>query len=253
MVLEGAGEQLGAARSFALVADLTVALLGGGLKVKQKITGRMADALAELYLLSCVLKRYDDDGRPPEDLKLVDYCAKNCLYRFDQALLGVLRNFPQRWAAWLMAPLVFPFGATHRPASDKEGKEIVRAALEPGVFRDRLTRDIFVSTDPADRGGLLDYTLARVVACEEADRKLERAIRKGDVRRVHGQDWVGEAEAKGVLTAAEARDLAELRDLVARVIAVDDFSAEELVRSEASSAPKPQEHPSPKPEHIAAE
>jgi len=53
--------------------------------------------------------------------------------------------------------------------------------------------------------------------------------------------------------AAEARDLAELRDLVARVIAVDDFSAEELVRSEASSAPKPQEHPSPKPEHIAAE
>ena len=36
-----------ASRSFALVADVTVALLGGGLKVKQKITGRMADALAE--------------------------------------------------------------------------------------------------------------------------------------------------------------------------------------------------------------
>ena len=32
-------------------------LLGGGLKVKQKITGRMADALAELYLLSSILKR----------------------------------------------------------------------------------------------------------------------------------------------------------------------------------------------------
>jgi acyl-CoA dehydrogenase len=51
------------ARSFALVADMTVALLGGGLKVKQKITGRMADALAELYLLSSVLKRYDDEGK----------------------------------------------------------------------------------------------------------------------------------------------------------------------------------------------
>ena len=61
-----------------------------------------------------------------------------------------------------MAPLVFPFGARHRPASDKEGKEIVRAALEPGAFRDRLTRDIFISDDPADRGGLLDYTLAKV-------------------------------------------------------------------------------------------
>src|SRR3990170_1939492 len=139
-----------ASRSFALVADATVALLGGGLKVKQKITGRMADALAELYLLSSVLKRYDDDGRPREDLKVVGYCAQNCLYRFDQALLGVLRNFPVRWAAWAMTPLVFPLGARRRPASDKDGKAIVRAALEPGAFRDRLTRDIFVSGDPGD-------------------------------------------------------------------------------------------------------
>jgi acyl-CoA dehydrogenase len=68
-----------ASRSFALIADMTVALLGGGLKVKQKITGRMADALTELYLLSSVLKRYEDDGRQTADLPLVNYCAMNCL------------------------------------------------------------------------------------------------------------------------------------------------------------------------------
>jgi len=245
-----------ASRSFALVADLTVALLGGSLKVKQKITGRMADALSELYLLSAVLKRYDDDGRPKEDLKLVDYCAQNCLYRFDQALLGTLRNFPVRWAAWLMAPLVFPLGVRRRPASDKDGKAIVRAALEPGAFRDRLTRDIFVSDDPRDRVGLLDYTLAKVVAWEEADKKLERAIRKGEVKRVHDNDWIAEAEAKGVLTETEARALAELRDLVARVIAVDDFTAEELARGEALVAPSGEASSAPsqeQPEHIAAE
>jgi acyl-CoA dehydrogenase len=239
-----------ASRSFALTADLTVALLGGGLKVRQKITGRMADALAELYLLSAILKRYDDDGRPKEDLKLVDYCAQNCLYRFDQALLGVLRNFPVRWAAWLIYPLVFPLGA-RRPASDREGKEIVRAALEPGAFRDRLTRDIFISDDPGDRAGLLDYTLARVVACQEADKKLERAIREGKVKRFHNNDWIAEAEKKGVLTEQEALDLAELRDLVARVIAVDDFAAEALVRGEA--AVPPASNNKAEPEHIAAE
>jgi acyl-CoA dehydrogenase len=240
-----------AARSFALTADLTVALLGGGLKVRQKITGRMADALAELYLLSAVLKRYDDDGRPKEDLKLVDYCARNCLYRFDQALLGVLRNFPIRWAAWLMYPLVVPLGVRRRPASDRAGKEIVRAALEPGAFRDRLTRDIFISDDPGDRAGLLDYTLARVVACQEADKKLERAIRNGEVRRFHDNDWIAEAERKGVLTEAEALDLAELRDLVSRVIAVDDFTAEALARNE-QAAPTARNN-KPEPEHIAAE
>jgi acyl-CoA dehydrogenase len=246
-----------ASRSFALVADLTVALLGGSLKVKQKITGRMADALAELYLLSAVLKRYDDDGRQKADLKLVDYCAQNCLYRFDQALLGTLRNFPVRWAAWLMRPLVLPFGP-RRPASDREGKDIVRAALQPGEFRDRLTRDIFISNDPGDRMGLLEYTLLKVVACEEADKKLERAIRKGEVRRYHNNDWVAEAEAKGVLSPDEARALAELRDLVARVIAVDDFDAAALARKAPATATAPKAADAvaarpDRPEHIAAE
>jgi len=240
-----------ASRSFALVADATVALLGGRLKVKQKVAGRMADALAELYLLSAVLKRFDDDGRVKEDFKLVEYCARNCLHRFEQALLGTLRNFPVRWAAWLMMPLVFPLGLRRRPAKDDAGKEIVRAALEPGAFRDRLTREIFISDDPKDRVGLLDYTLAKVVACEDADKKLERAIRTGEVRRFYDRDWIAEAQHKGVLSETEARDLAELRDLVARVIAVDDFSASELARGQAP-APPPKNDAS-KPEHIAAE
>ena len=237
-----------AARSFALVADVTVALLGGGLKVKQKITGRMADALAELYLLSSILKRYEDDGRPKEDRKLVDYCARNCLARFDVALSGVIDNFPSRWAAWLMGPLVLPFGA-RRLARDKDGKDIVRPALQPGAYRDRLTRDIYASDDETDGIGLLEATLAKVVACEEAEKKLERAIRKGEVRRFHDNDWIKDAETKGVLTSEEARNLAELRDMVARVIAVDDFAAEDLARTHAN----PQTAGDTQPKHIAAE
>ena len=233
-----------ASRSFALVADLTVALLGGGLKVKQKITGRMADALAELYLLSSILKRYEDDGRPAADRKLVAYCVRNSLARFDSALRGVIDNFPVRWAAWLMGPLVLPFGV-RRPAADKDGKDIVRAALQPGAFRDRLTRDIYTSEGTDDATGLLEATLEKVVACEEAEKKLERAIRKGEVKRFHDRDWIKDAEQKGVLTPEEARDLAALRDMVARVIAVDDFSASELER-------KPNEETHQK-QHIAAE
>ncbi|MCJ7787535.1 MAG: acyl-CoA dehydrogenase, partial [Methyloceanibacter sp.] len=224
-----------AARSFALVADVTVALLGGSLKVKQKISGRMADALAELYLLSAVLKRYEDDGSPRSDLKLVDYCARNCLYRFDQALRGVLDNFPVRWASWLMCPRVFPLGSW-RPASDVAGKEIVRAALQPGDFRDRLTREIYVSDEPNDRVGLLEYTLLRVVANEDADKTLERAIRKGEVTRFHGHDWIAEAERKGVLTGEEAGALAEQRELVERVIAVDDFAADAVTPQKAETS-----------------
>jgi acyl-CoA dehydrogenase len=238
-----------ASRSFALVADMTVVLLGGGLKTRQKITGRMADALAELYLLSCILKRYEDDGCPRADLKLVDYCARNCLARFDQALAGALDNFPVAWAGVLMRPLVFPFGLWRRQASDKEGKAVARAALEPGEFRDRLTRDVFITKDPNDTVGLLEYTLEKAVAAEAADKKLERAIRKGEVQRYYNNDWIAEAKTKGVISEDEARVLAELRDLTARVIAVDHFDPAEISRGEA----RPRAASAPSTDSIAAE
>ncbi len=215
-------------RNFALVADLTVALLGGGLKTKQKITGRLADALSELYLMSCVLKRYEDDGRLEADRKIVDYVLQNGLHRFQEALAGVIDNFPAGWARILMRVLVFPLGRHYRPAPDRLGHEIVQLVLTPGEVRDRLTRYIYVSRDPADPTGLLEVAFEKVLAAEAAERKIERAIRAGTVRRFHGIDWIGEAQSKGVITAAEAQLVREAEALTNRVIAVDDFDPAEL-------------------------
>ena len=221
--------QLGrASRTFAFVSDLVVAILGGGLKTKQRITGRMADALSELYLLSCTLKRYDDDGRLLADLPFVELAARNGLHRFQVAIDGAIDNFPVAPVRWLMRFVAFPLGARMRPASDALGKKVVALVLEPGDARDRLTREIFVSFDPNDPGGILEYTLPKVVAAEEAQRKLERAVRKGDVKRYHGRDWIAEAKGKGILTEAEATQLKEAEELTARVIAVDHFDPEEV-------------------------
>jgi acyl-CoA dehydrogenase len=217
-----------ACRSYAFVADLTVALLGGGLKVRQKITGRMADALAELYMLSATLKRYDDDGRPAGDEHIVTLAALNGLYRFQDALAGTINNFPVRWARPLMRVAVFPLGKRAKPASDALGHKVAKIALQPGDVRDRLTRHIFISRDVDDPTGVLEVTLEKVIAAEPAEKKLEKAIRNGAIRRYHGIDWFAEAEAKGVITAAEAEQLREVESLVARVIAVDHFDPAEL-------------------------
>ena len=216
------------ARSFALVADLTVASLGGGLKIKQKITGRLADALSELYLLSCILKRFEDDGRPASDRKIVDYCATNCLYNFQQALKGTIENFPVLPVKLLLRVLVFPLGALRKPASDRLGKDIVHSVLQPGEVRDRLTRDIYITDDPSDPQGLLEHTLAKVVELESTDKKLEKAVRTGAIRRTHTNDWFADAQKEGVITAQEAKALKELEELVAKVIAVDHFDPDEV-------------------------
>ena len=217
-----------ASRSYAFLADLTVALLGGGLKTKQKITGRMADALSELYMLSAVLKRYEDDGRPEGDEAIVELAARNGLYRFQEAMAGTIENFPARWARPLMSVVVFPLGRRFRQASDALGHTVARRVLEPGEARDRLTRDIFVSKDVNDPTGLLEVTLEKVIAAEPAEKKLEKAIRLGTIRRYHGIDWFADAVAKGVISEQEADNLREVETLVARVIAVDHFDPAEV-------------------------
>ncbi len=217
-----------ASRSFAFVADLTVALLGGGLKTKQKITGRLADALSELYMLSAVLKRYDDDGRPQGDHLIVELAAQNGLHRFQEAIGGTIDNFPARWVRPLMRVVVFPLGRRFKPAPDALGKAVARHVLEPGSVRDRLTRHIYVSKDVNDPTGLLEVTLEKVIAAEPVEKKLEKAIRDGVVLRYHGIDWFADAVTQGVLTPAEADQLREIERLVAKVIAVDHFDPAEL-------------------------
>jgi acyl-CoA dehydrogenase len=227
-------------RNFALVADMSVALLGGGLKTRQKITGRMADALSEIYLLACVLKRYEDDGKPPNDRHIVAFAARNGLYRCQEALRGAIDNFPVPAARVLMRFLVFPLGRPYRPASDRLGSEVVRLATTPGDVRDRLTRYIHVSRDPDDPAGLLEVALAKVIAAEEAEKKLERAIRAGKVRRYHGIDWIGAAAAQGVVTESEAQLLREAEALTQRAIAVDHFDPAEVTPNFQSADKPPQ-------------
>jgi acyl-CoA dehydrogenase len=215
-------------RNFAFVADLTVAVLGGGLKTKQKLTGRLADALSELYLLSCVLKRYEDDGKPADDRNIVALCARNGLFRFQEALRGTIDNFPVPAVRWLMRAVAFPLGAHYKPAPDWLGHRCVELVLAPGEVRDRLTRYIYVSHDVADPTGLLEVAFAKAVAADAAERKLDRAVRSGQVRRVHGADWVGDAAKLGIVTEDEARLLREVESLTSRVIAVDHFDPAEV-------------------------
>ena len=95
-------------------------------------------------------------------------------------------------------------------------------------MRDRLTRDIFVSHDPNDATGVLEAALVKVIAAEDTGRKIERANREGKIRRYLGNDFIGEAVQKGIITKEEGQALRERRELVAKVIAVDHFDPDEI-------------------------
>ncbi|MGO9483640.1 MAG: acyl-CoA dehydrogenase [Rhodomicrobium sp.] len=241
-----------AATNFALMADLTVALLGGGLKTKQRTTGRLADALSELYFICCLLKRYEDDGRLGPERPVFDYAVQKAFHGFYAAMHEAIDNFPVLAVRPLLKFCIFPLGNHFRKPKDSLAKAVVRGVLEPGEVRDRLTRYIFVSHDEHDPAGLLEVAMKKVVEAEEADRKLERAVRAGTVQRYLGNDWLKEAQEKAILTPEEADLLRYTERLVARVIAVDDFDAEAVkphyapgdnVRAVLDAPPAPQPQP----------
>src|SRR5688572_5667414 len=80
--------------AFAFLADVSMLAMGGALKRKEKISGRLGDVLSMLYLVSATLKRYEDQGRIREDLPLVRWAVRDALYRAQQAIDGILSNFP---------------------------------------------------------------------------------------------------------------------------------------------------------------
>jgi acyl-CoA dehydrogenase len=212
-----------ASRNFALVADLTVGLLGGRLKTKQRISGRLADALSELYLLSCVLKRFEDDGQPRDDVPIVNLCARNSLYRFYLALRDVINNFPNHVFAVLLRRLVFPLGFAFLPASDQETDAAVHLVMKPGAIRERLTRGLAVKNETNEIAIAMETAFVKCVETEPLARKLDRAEREGKIRRVLGRDWLSKACSLGILTEDEAGELREADDHAAKIIAVDDF------------------------------
>ncbi len=221
-------------QSFALVGDWTVAFLGGDLKRKQRLSGRMADILSDLYLISAVLKRYEDEGRIAEDRPLVDAIMRDHLFAIEQSFAAVFQNFPNPVLRWAMRVLVFPLGRHRKPASDRETYRLVRAVLRPGAFRDRLTAGTYVSMDPKDVTGVIEDAMIKVTNAEEIEAKFVRSIKKGIVERRLDRDAITDAVAAGVITEPEAAIL-RLADLATdRVIKVDDFEFDELAAKQLS-------------------
>jgi acyl-CoA dehydrogenase len=205
------------AAGFALTADIALLTLGGALKRKEMLSARLGDILSELYLLSAVLKRWEDEGRHEEDLILVDYCCQCGYAAIERRFAEIFANLPSRAMAGFLKFIVQPRGVRARGPKDKLAQACAELLLAPSATRDRLTPDINHGQD-GNGVALLETAFRRVIETEDLHKKL-RAARVRDI---------SEALAAGVLTTEEAEKLGEAAAAVSAVVAVDDFSKADL-------------------------
>jgi len=212
--------------AFALTSEFAMATLGGTLKRRERLSGRLADALAWLYLGSATLKRFVDEGQPKRDVPILRWSMALACNEIETALVGVMDNLPNRPVAWLNRAIAFPFGLWHRPPSDRFGEAVARAVLEDRSLRDALTADIHVP--PATDGSLgrLEAAYAAVIAAQPAERKLKEAVRAKRLPRIEGEALLEAALQAGVL-APEEGCLWRAADAARRdAIQVDAFGPE---------------------------
>jgi acyl-CoA dehydrogenase len=209
--------------AFAFLADVSMLAMGGALKRKEKISGRLGDVLSMLYLVSATLKHYEDQGGIREDLPLVRWSVRDALYHAQNAIDQILSNFPVKALATLLRWTLFPTGFPFRPPLDSRNHECARLALEPGAARDRLTSGVFVSRNPEDATCVLEAAFTAAIACEPIDKKLREAVRSGKLEIRPGADTASAARELGILSAEEVQQWHRKEALRKNVIKVDDF------------------------------
>ncbi len=216
-----------ASAAFALVSDACMASLGGQLKRREMITGRLADALAWMYLASATLKQFQDTKSPAADQPLVTWACEHALVQIDEALDGVLRNLPARPIAWGLRPLVFPLGRRAKEPDDACLGAAAAALLDEADIRNRLTAGIFIPPPEEVGLGRLEDALARATEALPVEAKLRHAVREGRLEHAPGLQLAEAGLAADVITKEELELLRSADAARDEVIQVDSFDAEQ--------------------------
>lgn len=223
--------------NLAFLSDVSMAVLGGELKRRERLSARLGDVLSYLYLASCVLKRFDDEGRQATDLPLVHWAMQDSLYKLEVALEELLNNFPSKILGKALKLIIMPFGKSYKRPSDKLEHKIAGILQTPCEARDRLGKGQFLSREPGCLLGDLEQTLENVLAAEPIYNTVCKAA--GQYLPFTELNLVAEKGLElGVISEEQAELLRETEKGRLRTINVDDFDPAELIQSVEKPKPK---------------
>ncbi|WP_394564245.1 acyl-CoA dehydrogenase [Pantoea sp. SGAir0180] len=229
--------------NLALLSDVSMAVLGGSLKRRERMSARLGDVLSQLYLASATLKRYEDEGRHEADLPLVHWGVQDALHKAEKAMDDLLSNFPNPLVAGVMRLVVFA-GGQHCPApSDRLDHKLAKMLQVPSATRTRLGRGQYLAPSQHNPAGQLEQALQDVMAAEVIHDRLCKQQKKhlsftrldALAKQALEQGWIDQKEAEVLKRAEESR---------LRSINVDEFEADALavpVRQDVTKPARPSE------------
>jgi len=227
-----------ASAMFACLTDLALLTLGGALKRRETLSGRFADALSWMYLATATLRRFEAEGRNPDDLSVVHWSMQYAFAQIQQAFEGILANFPIPVLGAVFRGLVAgwwrlnPIGTA---PSDMLTHEMAEDLQIPGGLRDRLTSGIYLPAHPDEALGRLEQAFWLSVQAEQILKTIKTASRAGQLPQAKPESLIDAALAAGVITDEAAKLVREAEVARNDAIQVDTFTLEEYQQSKQGS------------------
>ncbi|QSP96429.1 acyl-CoA dehydrogenase [Marinobacter salinisoli] len=219
--------------AFGLCADAAMTTLGSELKMRELISARLGDMLANLYLGSMVLKNWHE-GQPVQgEREVMEYSMTFLLSRIEKALDEFLQNLPSRAVAIVLRGITMPLGRRWHAPGDELTRKIARAISTDTPIRQKLLAGVWTSEGEggienpvAQYNGLLkDYDRA-----EKLYRKVTKAYAKGELpmTALHPEDRFEAALEAEVISKDEAEFMRQYEAVVLEMLTVDDFAFDEF-------------------------
>lgn len=213
--------------NLALLSDISMAVLGGSLKRKERLSARLGDILSQLYLSSATLKRFENDGRPVEDLPLVHWGLQDSLKQTEVAIDEFLANFPNKAIGKVLRILLMPIGRVRKAPSDKLDSQVAQILQTPSETRSRIGRNQYLAPTAHNAAGKIEQALDIILRAEPLFDKVcsvtnqrRPFLRLDEVAAIGLQQKILTEQEAQLLTEAEAHRL--------YTINVDDFAPQEL-------------------------
>jgi acyl-CoA dehydrogenase len=180
--------------------------------------------LSYLFLCSCILKRYEDEGAHSTDAPLMHWAIWDAMFKAQNALEGVISNFPNRLIATIMRRTVFPLGRPYVVPSDRLGHDVARLVIEPSATRDRLTAGMYLPKSENDILGAIEAAVEATLAAEPIEARIRETQKAGRLVVKVGEDRPAAALAAGVIDTEELAVVRRAKRLLDQVVRVDDFA-----------------------------
>lgn len=209
--------------AFALTTDVLLVTYGGSLGRRQRMSGRMADVLSQMYIASAALRLYEECRGDDQVRDLAEWVVGDALHRAWQALDGVCRNLPGRWRGRLLGRLLFPWGRPWPPPPDRLERRLAELISVPSSGRDRLTSGIFLPQAADEPLTVLEAAMGKV----SMTAALEAKLRQGAEMQLLGEGpferRLDAAVSAKLLSPAEADELRSAERARRAALVADEY------------------------------